>query len=437
MKVEILDQKTTSDGLKMTAHVRIPEDEKRKLVGRALAALVQQQGGDPAKVKDHKKFCEEKLGGTAPVESLVGTFIAQAAAPAVINQNNLEIMFDPTTRPEQVKGLFGEGPAELPIELVIKPVYGLTSYDPVEVEVPKQEVTDDMLDQQIEAIVNQFARTQDADGPVAAGDVCDMDIVTTQDGRELPALTGANQMISLEKGRMPDSFVLKVIGMRAGEEREFDFTATDPNMPMDQGPVDTFHAKVKLNQRKKLIPPELTDEFVKKHFGDRAQTVEQMRTELRKDMQAELDKQTQQQRESAVDAELAKRIGGHIPDELYERAREMMLGNMQAQLAQQGLTVQQWMQQQGMSEQQFGMMIMMDAMTSMRQGFALDALYRHIDEPVTDADMEAALHEMAPGNEEEARRNFDANDAWFVVREMAERMKAHNYAVAHATFIDD
>lgn len=433
VNIEILKKQELDDGHIMVVRTRLSEEDKNALVNEAIEEIGHNLGIAADEVPDLREAVLERTGHEQ-LRQLVTTYAAQMAAPSVINELGIKTMFAPEVDTSSVDDIFDKGPIALPIQFTIKPSFELDSYGPLEVTMPAVEVTDDMVSTQIGQILEQVASYERADeGALAAGDRILCDIVTTQDGAMLDAVTGENHHISLERGSMPDEFIDQLVGAKVGDTREFDFSAPDPTGASGTQKVPGFHTSVTVKERYTRNVPELTDELVQKQF--KGKNVTEFRAMVKKTMEDDLAKQWEKERDNLVDQALSRRLVGKIPDLYYEKNRDDIIANMSAQLASQGVNLQQYMQQQGMDERSFGMQLMMQAMSSLRQGFALDALYAHLGLELTDEDMDKALREMAPGHEDEVRANFDHNGAWFVLREMAERMKAHDWAMAHTTFV--
>lgn len=331
-----------------------------------------------------------------------------------------------------VAGLFDAGDIEMEIELVLRPSMELSSYDPVHVTYTPAQVTEEMIDTQLKQEMARFARFEPTEVPLAEGDRAVMDMDVEVNGSPAKELSGNNMQLMIAHGMMPEGFIDNVKGMQVGEQRHFTFTAPNPEDPA-AGP-DTFVCTVTLHDKRHRTVPELTDEFVQKNLSATDKTVAQFRERVRKFLQQRQGEQDQQTREAVADAELATRLVGTIPDLYIELTSQEIAANVQANLAAQGLTLGQFLQQQKMDTRQFQMSVMQQARDSLRQGLALDALFRHLDLEVTPDDENRALHELAPGYEEEARANFEQNYAWSVVTDMAQRFAAHNWLVSNAVF---
>lgn len=369
--------------------------------------------------------------GSAKLNKMIADYLATKAAPTVINKLNMHIMFNPQAALEDLQDVTQPGECKLTIDMVLKPIMHLSDYGPLTVHIPHADVSDDEVDQAIQNMLDQYSTYVDAgDGPLQRGEFARLDLETTKSGKPVKNLSGKGFSLQADDAYMPPEMVKHILGMNIGETREFDFHFSDDD-------IEAHHVKATLRGREIRKVPEFNDEFVKKNFSDKAQTAKELRAHIKDDLVKQVAAQIDAQKEQFVDAELAKRLDSKIVNLYYERARDNMMATVEQQLAAQGITVQQFMQQQQMDEQQFNMALMMQVGQSLHQGFALDALYDHLDEEPTEEEMDASLKQMAGDNIEKARKDLDEHHTWFIVRDAAERLHAHNYAVKHAKFIQD
>ncbi len=429
--IEIIAQEELEDGHVLKVRASLPAKEKERLVSEAFEMFARQMQLDREKNPDVKQALVD-AAGEETVNRMISSYVITEAGPSVINMLNLNTMFSP--EPLYDTTVLDEGDFEFEVVFILKPSYELTSYEPLTVKMPKYEVTSAMLSDRLSELMDRYATYELAGGDtVDIGDCAYTEIETTRSGEILKGLTGPNHLIHLQYGLMPDGFIDGIAGMKVGETKEFDFDAPRDDAETIED-TEVYHTKITVKDKRRRVVPALTDAFVKKNFSQKAKTADEFEQVITAEIQGELDKQSGASRDLAVDDALAKRLEGKIPDLYYEHSQSDLMGSLQYQLQRQQMTFEQYLAQQGMEENQFNMLLMMQAMGVLRQGFALDALYRHLNEPITDEDIEFALSQLAPGHEEEARKEFDERNTWFVAREVAERLKAHKWAMAHTVF---
>ena len=190
-------------------------------------------------------------------------------------------------------------------------------------------------------------------------------------------------------------------------------------------------AKVTILGFQKEEAPVIDDEWIKKNMP-----MYKGLDDLKKDMSRGLEQQARMEYDAYVRQmaaqELATRFEGKIADEVYEAMRDQMVSNIRMELQQQGMSWDQFVEQNG-GEQQFGMMLMLQVRQMLTQGFALDAYFRHKGMSINEEDLVEACRAMNPQmNPKQMIKQAEASGHMFALRESAERLKANNDLVAQA-----
>ncbi|MDR2109158.1 MAG: hypothetical protein LBP28_06850 [Coriobacteriales bacterium] len=371
----------------------------------------------------------EKVG-EPQYRAFLDHYAAASLAPFAVQEKGLEIVMEPQT---ETTDEIEEGRDFRFIAVVTpKPRFELESYEPVSVKLPQPQVTDAEVDAQLYALAENFARTEPDEGAVVEdGREITIAIETTEvaSGEPQRNLTAPKRVYQVGDGFLPAGFDDAIRGMVPGESRSFEWELPGIG-EMEAMPVSST---VTLTQVNKKVVPAVTDAWVAATIPN-ANTVEELKARIRQEGEEYKQKELENQKFFATASELATRFKGFIPDEIYEYTRANMLQGIQASLQQQGMDLKTYLQQQGMDEQQFSMQVMLQVRESLRQGFALDALARHLKLTVTDDDYNDALSRIAPGNEEQAREQYESNGRAYLITEAALRTKANKWLVETATF---
>lgn len=163
-----------------------------------------------------------------------------------------------------------------------------------------------------------------------------------------------------------------------------------------------------------------------------AEVADDVRNQVRSALEKEAEHQSNLDLSVVVDAMLASRLQGKIPDELYESAANSVYANLLGNLNQQGKTLSQFASEQGLDKNQIRMQVAMQAKSIVVQGLALDKLFDMKIGKLEDQDIEDAYRSFAPGNEEEAKRQFEESGRLYAVREVARRLAAHRWLLETA-----
>lgn len=155
--------------------------------------------------------------------------------------------------------------------------YTLTSYEPVQLELPKPQVPKDLVDSQIRKLLEPLAEYHEIedDRGVLPGDYL---VVTTKgavlDGNRARHFDMEHSIYHVGAGEMPKSFDDELIGMKIGETKD---AHARIKMPLaKEGELASLTMEVDVEKILYVVNPELTDELVREHFAP-ATTVEEFR----------------------------------------------------------------------------------------------------------------------------------------------------------------
>lgn len=419
-------EKKLDDGRIQLEAVATPEEVEQAL-NAAEYGFAQQMNLRPVQGKSIEQIVEDQLG-IKDLASIVEPQATEMLVPFAIDKKNIIPSYPPkaTAKSPLKRGqsfTFG-------LTVSPRPDYELSSYDPVSITVAPFEIDPAEVENEIARMADQFAEfVTDDPHLVQSGDHCMLAIEATKDGEVMQGLTTDGRTYTAGAGLMPDGFDENVIGMDVGETKSFTFTG--PGLDDKGNQIDeTIECTVTVKEIQKRVIPAITDEWVKKNmplYRDAAALRGSIKERIEKGRMNEYENYKRQ----VAASELAKRFTGRIADEVYEAMQQTMLMNMRGELQQQGMTFEQFVEQNG-GEQQFNMMLMMQIRETLVQGYALDALFRHEGLVVTDEDLEDACRLMNPQNPQMARQQMESSGRGFALREIAERMKANKWLLEHA-----
>ena len=427
MAIKLIKQQELEDGVKIRLRFNITGAQKRQLAIEALQSLAKEAEIEIPGNEEELYNTLVKQFGEEAVEGHMAAYVCMRASLPEVKKQGLDILFNPEPAVKKIPNLLQPTDATIEADVYIHPKYELSSYEPVYVHVPTPEVGEREINAQLMRELNQFATYEENDLPVQAGDCVQVNMSTLANGVPQMHLSGDGLAIVLDASVVPQGFVDGMSGMEKGEHKEFEFEHTEVD-----GSHTTYKVAVDVLDKRKRTAPELTDEFVSSRLSQTDKTVEQFRARVKKHLENDAIKQKKENADDLVVKELGKRLCGTIPNVLIEHTAQNMLETMAQNAKAQNMTLEQFAKAQGQSTQQFQMNVMSQARESLRQGFALDALFEYENLELTDADFDLALHEMAPGSEDVARRNFQDNDAWFILKSMAKRYKAHTFLMDNA-----
>lgn len=307
------------------------------------------------------------------------------------------------------------------IEFQLRPSCELTSYDPVEIEMPPAEVTEGEIDAQVEMLLGYHASFDDADRPVAEGDYVTVDIENVKNAE---ALAGEGRMVVIGSGSLPAAFDEGVTGMAKDETKEISWT------PEVEG-AEEAAVRVTVKGIKERTLPELTDELAKEAFG--FDDIAAMRDAVKIELDADKTSKLPGIKENRAVAKLAERLDLEKVDEDYEQSVFSELGqNFLQSLAGRGMSLDTWLQMSNMSTEAFLADLHRQADDVARESLALDALARKLEIEVTDEDVDAEFARAGVEDPEASKAAFVAEGRIPAIRDSIRRSKACDWLVETA-----
>ena len=165
------------------------------------------------------------------------------------------------------------------------PEVELKGLENIEVEKPVVEITEADLDKMVDVLRKQQATWAESQEAAKAEDRVVIDFVGSVDGEEFEGGKATDFALAMGQGRMIPGFEEGIVGHKAGEQFDIDVTfPADYHSENLKGKAAKF--AIILKKVENIVLPELTEEFVKK-FGN-AKSVEDLRAEIKKNMQREL-----------------------------------------------------------------------------------------------------------------------------------------------------
>lgn len=318
------------------------------------------------------------------------------------------------------------------IEVKPKPAYELSSYEPVEISLPKLDLSEESLDAKCLETLRQTKVHEGAQAhPLAEGDSALLKVHASVEGVELKGLcTGERGLhYQLGSGMMPQGFDEAIMGMEPGQSKEFAFEAPDFDEKGNPRQI-SVDCQVTVLECQQEAQPQMNDEWIARYMPF-YRSVADLRQMVRQSMEREARAQQTALGCRAAAAELAKRFEGHIDDDIYESMQKTVFSRITQQLQEQGKSFEEYAQEVG--EQMANMQVMMETRQALREGFALDAVFRHEGLELTEEDMEFWCREMYPDKEpRQTRLAMERSGQGFMMKEAASRLKANRWVYEHA-----
>ncbi len=279
-------------------------------------------------------------------------------------------------------------------EVTVKPEVKLGEYKGLEVEEESVEVTEEDVENEMKALQESQAElVLKEEGTVEEGNTVVIDFEGFLDGEAFEGGKGENHPLEIGSGQFIPGFEEQLIGKESGEETEINVTFPADYHAEDLAGKEAVF-KVNIHEIKEKEVPELDDDFAK----DVDEDVESLE-ELKEKKKAELQKEKEQQAENKKREQLIEKVTENaeidIPEAMIETELDQMMREFEQRLQMQGMTIDNYFQFSGQSEDELKEQMKNDAELRVKTNLTLEAILEEEKLEVSEEDIDQELEEMA------------------------------------------
>ena len=321
-----------------------------------------------------------------------------------------------------------EAECSFQLEVTLKPEYELSSYEPVTIQIPSFEISEEALNQQIAEMAESYADfIAITPRPAHLTDNCLLTIRARHESAEVPELNVDNGIYTLGSKMFGQKFDKHVLGMKVGETKVFSMDYPE-NGSLEMSRNIEFTVSL-LDVRERVVPV-INDTWIKENLTPLT-SVNEFKELLRQEFKKSYAGDFNDMKRQLASQELAKRFNGDIDDKAFDAMKETLINNLRMQLQRQGKPFDEYVKEQG-GDQQFNLAIMLQAREALMQGYSLDALFRHNKMVITAEDVLRACKTIDPDQPELVKKQIELAGCGFTLRETAQRLKASAWLVENA-----
>lgn len=278
-------------------------------------------------------------------------------------------------------------------QVIVEPEMEIDGYKGIEIEKKSTEVTDELIDKEIEQVRERNSRLVTVEDRAAEnGDTAVIDFEGFVDGEAFEGGKSEGYNLSLGSGNFIPGFEEQIVGHKAGEE--FSIFVTFPEEYQAeklQGKEAEF--KIVLHEIKTKELPEVDDEFVQ-DVSDK-ETLEEYKEELRETVGKRLVDEAEKDVDDKIAEKLMELVQGEIPEAMYENQTNDMIRDFESRLRSQGLDMETYMRYMGMDVNALKGMYRTDAEKRVKLRLALETIAKKENIEVTEADLDEEYGKLA------------------------------------------
>jgi len=339
-EVEKLDEKNT-----VLLKIEVPADRFNKAVDEAYKRIANQlviPGFRKGKVP--KTVIDSRVGKESVQEEAL-----QNALPIYYVEALKEADVEPVDQPDIDMVQAEEGkPLIFTAKVKTKPEVKLGEYKGIEAEKPSAEATEEDIDQQVDAIRNNFASLEPVEGrPTKEGDFALINFEGFVGDEPFEGGSAEDYLLEIGSQTFIPGFEEQLVGMNKGEIKDIMVTfPEDYGNEQLAGKEARFRVLLKEIKEKKL--QELNDDFAKQVGFD---TID----ELRADIKNKINEVKQKYANAEVKGEIVSKVTNaaevEVHDVMIEQELDDMMEDFSSDVQRQGLDLNKYLEMTGMTEE--------------------------------------------------------------------------------------
>lgn len=286
--------------------------------------------------------------------------------------------------------------------VIVKPTMEIENYKGIEVEKKSTEVTDELIDAEIEKIRERNSRMITVeDRACENGDTAVIDFEGFTDGVAFDGGKAENYNLKLGSGNFIPGFEEQIIGHKTGEEFSINVKFPEDYQAEELKGKDA-EFKIVLHEIKATELPEVDDEFVK-DVTDK-DTLDEWKEELRETVAARLADEAEKDIDDQIANKLMELLEGEIPEAMFENQANEMVREFEMRLRSQGLDMNTYMQYMGMDPNSLTDMYKDEAEKRVKLRLALETVARKENVEVSADDLDEEYKKIAENYKMEAKQ---------------------------------
>ena len=339
------------------------------------------------KGKAPKAILEKNIGSESIKHDVLDYMLPEAFSTA-IKENNLNILTQPQVESYNFE-LGKDVTVTAKVELL--PEVKFEQYKDMEVEVEEFKTAENAMEKELDELLEKFTKLETvADRAATDKDVVMFDFEGFVDGEPIKGGAAKNYMLDLANSNFIPGYAEQLVGHKAGEE--FTIDVTFPEEYHDEklnGKPAQF--KIKLNEVKEKIKPELNDELASK-VGN-FKTVD----ELKADIQKYLDNTAKIENDKRCAAKIFETIVSNmkvdVQPSMIEREKEVLVADFKQKVAQTGASWEDVIKNDGVEK--VDAELKEEALNRIKNSLMMSEIAKLENIQITGEDLEQKISELA------------------------------------------
>jgi trigger factor len=288
-----------------------------------------------------KNLIEEKV--TAPerqiqaVEDNANVWMRKA-----LEENKLE----PISQPQMDVKSVDAQKAVLVFTFAVQPEVKVADYKGLPYTLEDAEVSDDDFNAELNRMRETYADLQTKEGAAEKGDTVNIDYEGFKGDVAFEGGKAEGYNLELGSNSFIPGFEEKLIGAKAGEDKELNLKFPEDYHAEELKGADVIF-KVKVNEVKTKVMPEIDDDFAKDVNIPNVETAEDLKKTVRERLENSRKSEAEQKADNALMDAFCEKVEVEIPDVLVDEEVQNEINQLASQIQQYGMNLNQYLSMMG------------------------------------------------------------------------------------------
>lgn len=279
-------------------------------------------------------------------------------------------------------------------EVTVKPEVKLGEYKGLEVEDETATVTDEDVEEEMKRLQESQAElVLKEEGSIEEGNTAVIDFEGFLDGEAFEGGKAENHSLEIGAQQFIPGFEEQLVGKESGEETEIKVTFPEDYQAEElAGKEATFN--VKIHEIKEKDIPELDDDFAK-DVDEEVDSLEALKEKKKDELLKQKEQEIENNKRETLLNKVTENVEVDIPKAMVDTELDQMLKEFEQRLQMQGMTLDNYFQFSGQSEDELKDQMREDAEARVKTNLTLEAIVDTEELEVTEEDIDKEIEKMA------------------------------------------
>ena len=307
----------------------------------------------------------------------------------------------------------------------IMPIFELPEYTKLEIEVPKVEISEADVDEELKRLQDQNALVIDKSEPIAKGDIVTIDIVELDgDGNEIEESKRDDFVFTVGSGSSTYKFDDDVIGLKTGESKTV-------KKAKDEESKEEVSFKISVKQVKFRDIPDLDDEFAQ-DVSEEYKTVADLKKGTKEKLTTDAENVLKGVKLEKVIEKILENVKIEVPKSMVDMEVESSWRRFVSQWGMSEEQVLQFLEMQGQTKETFSATWREPAEKELTKQLLIEKIKEKENFEIANEELESELEKQLGENLNDQNREYYKS----LIEDNLKFEKANEFLLSQNTFVE-